>query len=335
MTSSSSSSSSSASSSSSSSTTLRRGKKRRANNNNAPQRKRREKENRSSGRETNGGDKNTVEMSEYEMLRLKNIERNRAEMAALGIDAQQTEIKEMRIAEERAKHAARKKKRKKGHHAEKGSKSAMETVPLRRSSRRRTAAKIDPSMVSSNSIDVGEKKEDDLLMNAKEYWSSVGVVPEIELDGHYRGWVEETTRVRLGIECSAADAWDANGGGKFRFGKSVGGGRSSAKESARKMLHKNPNQYFYRHCAPGVEQWFGDWTEDETQLFIETAKKHGCGDKWGLFSTYIPHRVGYQCSQHYRYAIIGTGIAVDPSFSISTVSGNPVFVGKRRGRFRK
>lgn len=29
--------------------------------------------------------------------------------------------------------------------------------------------------------------------------------------------------------------------------------------------------------------------------FPQVAREHGCGDKWGLFSSYIPHRVGYQC----------------------------------------
>ena len=32
--------------------------------------------------------------------------------------------------------------------------------------------------------------------------------------------------------------------------------------------------------------------------------EHGCGDKWGLFASYIPHRVGYQCSAAYRHIII-------------------------------
>lgn len=32
----------------------------------------------------------------------------------------------------------------------------------------------------------------------------------------------------------------------------------------------------------------------------QVAKKHGCGNKWGLFASYIPRRVGYQCSAAYR-----------------------------------
>jgi hypothetical protein len=36
----------------------------------------------------------------------------------------------------------------------------------------------------------------------------------------------------------------------------------------------------------------------------QVALQHGCGDKWGLFASYIPHRVGYQCSAAYRHIII-------------------------------
>ena len=43
-----------------------------------------------------------------------------------------------------------------------------------------------------------------------------------------------------------------------------------------------------------MEHWQGDWTPDEIRAFCLTAQKFGCGDKWGLFATYIPHRVGYQ-----------------------------------------
>ena len=36
----------------------------------------------------------------------------------------------------------------------------------------------------------------------------------------------------------------------------------SAKEAARRLLNKNPNQYFYRHNEPGEEQWSGNWTQE-------------------------------------------------------------------------
>ena len=67
------------------------------------------------------------------------------------------------------------------------------------------------------------------------------------------------------------------------------------------MLRKNPNEYFYRHTAPGVAHRMGPWTEQEHDLFLQTAQKFGVGNKWGLFSSHIPHRIGYQCSQEYRH----------------------------------
>ena len=73
--------------------------------------------------------------------------------------------------------------------------------------------------------------------------------------------------------------------------------------------------------------WQGEWSEEEVALFVkarlecgqctsiaagadvspafpQVAMEHGCGDKWGLFASYIPHRVGYQCSAAYRHIII-------------------------------
>ena len=44
----------------------------------------------------------------------------------------------------------------------------------------------------------------------------------------------------------------------------------------------------------------GEWTEEEHELFLSTARANGVGDKWGLFASYIPQRVGYQCSAYYR-----------------------------------
>jgi hypothetical protein len=68
-------------------------------------------------------------------------------------------------------------------------------------------------------------------------------------------------------------------------------------------MHKNPNGFFYRHCEPGEEQLAGGWTEEEVSAFVAVAEKHGAGDKWGLFSSHIPGRVGYQCSAVYRQVL--------------------------------
>ena len=66
------------------------------------------------------------------------------------------------------------------------------------------------------------------------------------------------------------------------------------KERSRRCLYSNPNSYFYRHVAPEEAHWGGDWNGEEIRAFCLAAQQHGCGDKWGLFSTYIPRRVGYQ-----------------------------------------
>lgn len=68
------------------------------------------------------------------------------------------------------------------------------------------------------------------------------------------------------------------------------------------------------------------WTEEEHQLFLQTARQHGVGDKWGLFASHIPQRVGYQCSAYYRDVIIAQGLVIDRRFKL-TPSGHVLFVG--------
>lgn len=59
---------------------------------------------------------------------------------------------------------------------------------------------------------------------------------------------------------------------------------------------------------------------------MATAKQHGVGDKWGLFSSHIPQRVGYQCSAYYRDVVVQQGMVVDKRFRM-TRGGKAVFVG--------
>ena len=73
-------------------------------------------------------------------------------------------------------------------------------------------------------------------------------------------------------------------------------------------------------------QAFGDWSEEEHKLFVDTAEKHGVGDKWGLFASYIPQRVGYQCSAYYRDVIIPACLVLDARFRLSP-QGKAVFTG--------
>lgn len=73
-------------------------------------------------------------------------------------------------------------------------------------------------------------------------------------------------------------------------------------------------------------QAFGDWSEEEHNLFMQTAKAHGVGDKWGLFASYIPNRVGYQCSAYYRDVIVPSCRILDERFRLSA-SGKASFTG--------
>ena len=175
------------------------------------------------------------------------------------------------------------------------------------------------------------------------------------MTGRFTGWVKESVRLQLGMAASAEarplrvtrsrasgpaharpfppappqEAWESNGGGSFERRCPKG---ESAKEFARSMMLKNPNAYFYRHNAPGEETWAGDWSAEEVELFVATAVRLGCGNKWGLFASHIPHRVGYQCSAAYRTLIIPRGLLRDHNFRL-TARGEAVWVagGGRRG----
>ena len=164
-------------------------------------------------------------------------------------------------------------------------------------------------------------------LTCEEWCEKRGIVPGPKMDGRFRGWVAPDLVESLGLASSAAEAWESNGGGSFAKAGKAGKGEN-AKEFARKMIKKNPNCYFYRHNAPGQDAWHGDWAEDEIQRFVQVAKEHGCGDKWGLFASYIPHRVGYQCSAAYRHVIIPRGLLLDDQFVMSR-SGEAVYVGKK------
>ncbi|KAI8980796.1 hypothetical protein BDB01DRAFT_795614 [Pilobolus umbonatus] len=174
-------------------------------------------------------------------------------------------------------------------------------------------------------------------MTADEYFDDDIKRKAIRVKGHFEGWVNPTVMQRYGIEASASEAWELNGGGIFTYNSSARpngskkrkGPGSNAKDFALTMFKKNPNQYFYRHNEPGEEQWLHDWLEEEREMFINLARQYGCGDKWGLFASYIPHRVGYQCSNFYRQDIIRNGIVFDPSYLFNS-SGTPVYVGQQR-----
>ncbi|KAG2426374.1 hypothetical protein HYH02_014802 [Chlamydomonas schloesseri] len=177
------------------------------------------------------------------------------------------------------------------------------------------------------------------VMSQEEYLASKGQsLPEgwFKSDGHFKGWVAPDVCEKLGLASSAAEAWEQGGGGKFqrKISKSdvpsilKAKGWSDARAFAASQMRKNPNAYFYRHTAPGQPQAQGEWTAEEHDLFVATARKYGVGDKWGLFASYIPNRVGYQCSAYYTQVIIPTGLILDARFRMDAW-GDAVFVGNR------
>ncbi|CAL8468758.1 g8298 [Coccomyxa elongata] len=172
--------------------------------------------------------------------------------------------------------------------------------------------------------------EHDELMTLRDYFKWKGQdVNGIIVDGQYRGWVCPAICKKYGIPDSEEEAFALGGSGR---GGSKGGktgkmhGWSNARAFSATQLRTNPNAYFYRHVAPDEEQAQGDWTEEEHELFLETAKANGVGDKWGLFASHIPARVGYQCSAYYRETIIPRGLILDPRFRMSR-AGKAIFVG--------
>ncbi|KAF9909651.1 hypothetical protein EC991_008309 [Linnemannia zychae] len=189
----------------------------------------------------------------------------------------------------------------------------------------------------------GEGDEDMAnLMSGDLFFDKATRERAIRVDGHYHGWLDPGVIERYGFEKSAKDAWEANGGGSFSFKDplgaqidAVGTARSrtakrpkhEAKMVAKGLFKKNPNAFFYRHNEPGQEQWTGDWTTEEQEIFLKVAAEHGCGDKWGLFASHIPHRVGYQCSNFYRQVVLPEGMVFDPNYEY-TSRGKPIYCGK-------
>lgn len=277
----------------------------------------------------------------YEQERLKNIELNKQLIAQLGIDSVKTSLSTN--TESNSDSIVKRQRR---NYTAKPKKAPAPPLPMRKSSRLRGEKPLAIEIDKENNIELlgDDVKEDPRfqelidegrLLTAEEYFKDEQIKKNaIITDGHFTGWVKQEVMQRHGLEASAAEAWEKNGGGTYSYADPTGSGKkrkkgsvSNAKNDALKMFKKNPNQYFYRHNEPGEEQWTHDWSDEERDLFLEVAREHGCGDKWGLFASYIPHRFGYQCSSFYRHDIIKNGLVFDPNFQF-TPSGEPVYIGE-------
>ncbi|KAJ2887077.1 hypothetical protein IWW38_005181, partial [Coemansia aciculifera] len=90
-------------------------------------------------------------------------------------------------------------------------------------------------------------------------------------------------------------------------------GWSEARIKAFKAIKTKPNTYYYRFNAPGEEQRTGQWTAEEQRLFHARLKEIGANGQWGIFSMTISGRVGYQCSNYYRY-LVENRLINDPNY---------------------
>ncbi|KAJ3121924.1 hypothetical protein HK098_003276 [Nowakowskiella sp. JEL0407] len=272
--------------------------------------------------------------TEYEKQRMENIERNKKVLQELGLVSQQN-IDSSEINS--PKPATPKKKKSKSITLKDD--SPRPTVYRTRSSRRNEAGEEEENK-NDEKTDENKKKEDpesEYLLTADEYFEDKIKAKAVRVDGNFKGWLNPTIKEEFGIADSAAEAWDSNGGGQFSYKNPLGDLKvagtkpktwSSAKFASSQMLHKNPNQYFYRHTAPGREQHTGDWTEEEKQTFLTLAERCGCGDKWGIFASYFDHRVGYQCSNFYRAYMITKGLIFDDNYAFGK-GGVAIYVGSK------
>lgn len=265
-------------------------------------------------------------LNEYELQRQQRIERNRQIMQELGVEQAAAAVKQSMNASKKPKSGAKKKQK---------VLPEVPPAPSRHSSRLAAQPAIAEQLAQA-ALDQAENPEHASLLTQEEYFKLTDqeFAPAMKSDGSFKGWVCPKVCERYGIAGSSDEAWEANGGGKWSWKPDMsavpahlrGKGWSDAKAFAATMLRKSPNTYFYRHVAPHKTQAQGEWTAEEHELFMQTAKQFGVGDKWGLFASYIPQRVGYQCSAYYRDVVVAQGLIVDSRFRM-TRCGKAVFVG--------
>ena len=280
----------------------------------------------------------TEPLNAYEREREARIARNKMMLERLCVASNAAELAACAEGASKSKTAPKKRKKEK------------DAVPPRALSARvtRNRAKVideDPAfarLAAENPAEYGflmadassnkTKKEARLLSagalehtrSCEEWCDVAGLERGPKMDGHFRGWVAESACDALGIRKTAEAHWAENASAETRPA-----GKESAKAFALRMMRVNPNAYFYRHNLPGEESKKGEWSRDEIDRFVAVAAKHGAGDKWGLFASHIPGRVGYACSSLYRQHCIPNGLLLDDNFRIDE-RGEAVWVGRNR-----
>ncbi|KAG0025586.1 hypothetical protein BGZ81_007068 [Podila clonocystis] len=307
-------------------------------------------------------------ISEYERERLENIKRNQEMLQFLQLPATSAVIQvatlegtpkeeieaKVKVATPAPKRTFKQRERKEVAPLEIGENDTVDSGESRQKNSGSSSKATSGDITQENEENDSDEENPGSLMSGDLFFDKETRDNAIRVDGHYKGWIHPEVLARYGFEKSAQDAWQAHGGGTFSFkdplgdmngegavaGTSLAGSHSKSKSKRPKhdarmvskaMFKKNPNAYFYRHNEPGQEQWTGDWTLEEREIFLQVAREHGCGDKWGLFASHIPHRVGYQCSNFYRQVVLPEGLVFDPNYEY-TSRGKPIYCGKYNQR---
>jgi len=276
-------------------------------------------------------------INEYEKQRLENIRKNKEKLKELNL------LSASILFEDLKKKEIKKRKRKYEKRNIKEIKPDFKRITRNQAKELKLNIKTNEEKNNvENEINI---EEEEILIPAEEYFPEEIKKKAIIVNGHFNGWINPELIEKYHFEKSAKEAWDNNGGGKYSYKNPLGEFKevtksvkprnwSSAKFTASKLFQKNPNAYFYRHLEPGLKQNIGDWDDNEKERFLKIAKQYGCGDKWGIFSSYIPNRVGYQCANYYRQVIIQEGLIFDPNYKFSKW-GKPLYCGSYSKTKRK
>lgn len=276
--------------------------------------------------------------NEYEKERRERIKRNMEIMRSLGLQGMADTV--LQSASRRPESKVQKKNIQYNNSRAKEETTGREKYTRRTRSSARLLTTSDPGLASAlhdkNAPTIGEITEEDRLLELEEYFAlhSIDISNAIRSDGHFRGWVSSKVAQEYGIPIEQVQASDKDNSPIYGTLKSVSlskaayraRGWSGAKAHAATQLQKNPNAYFYRHVAPDEQQAQGEWSAEEHELFLKVARQWGSGDRWGLFASHIPQRVGYQCSAYYREVLIPNGYIIDLQFKMQR-SGKAVYVG--------
>ncbi|KAF9586767.1 hypothetical protein BGW38_000018 [Lunasporangiospora selenospora] len=296
------------------------------------------------------------QLSDYELERLENIKRNQEMLLFLQLPTMAASMQMMALKEPKVVAPSRTSNRLRSLAVDVRVEIDENDTPKRMTDNPQgTRKKSQPKQPIEHEKDEDEDEDDEdpsQLMSGDIYFNQETRDNAIRVDGHYKGWLKRDVMAKYGFEASAQEAWEANGGGTFSFKDPLGLAREGnldsesiakgkgqkskrpkydAKMVSKALFKKNPNAFFYRHNEPGEEQWTGDWTASERDLFLKVTREFGCGDKWGLFASHIPHRVGYQCSNYYRQVILPEGLVFDPNY-VYTSRGKPIYCGKYNQR---